>query len=101
MAPCTWRATRAACAAASAAATLACDTSVARHRERRTVDDRAGELEAHGDVGEHVLHRLERADRPAELLALRRVADGEVDELLGHAEELRCGGERAAVERGR
>src|SRR5206468_10370061 len=47
---------------------------------------------------ERVLDRLERADRHVELHALARVRDGERDQPVAHAEQLRRGGERAAVE---
>ena len=52
-------------------------------------------LELHLAVGQQVLHRLEGADRLAELLALARVVGREVDQPVGDAELLRGAGEGA------
>src|SRR5712671_1954191 len=50
------------------------------HRERERVGD------VH--VGELVLHRLERADRLAELLTLVRIAHGHVEHRLSETDQL-------------
>ena len=106
MAPCTWRTVFAASTAASRRGHLrvrdvdGARGAVVRHRERGAIDDRPGELDAHRDIGEQVFHRLERADRLAELLALGGVAHGHVEHLLADAEQL-CGAcQRGTVERG-
>ena len=51
-----------------------------------------------GHVGELELHRLEVGDRPAELLPLLRVRDGEVEGALREADGHRGDGDAAAVE---
>jgi hypothetical protein len=62
----------------------------------RLVDRRARRLDEHEQIGAHVLDGLERADRPAELVADLGVLDGEIETALGAADLL--GGERDAAE---
>ena len=61
----------------------------------RAVDGGARHLGAREHVGEHVLDRLERADRPVELHPLLRVGDRELGQPVGEP-ELQRGGERGA-----
>ena len=68
------------------------------HRPCGAGDGRRGELDGEGGVGEVVLHRLEAADRHAELLAVGDVGDGEVEHRCGQPDELRGRAERAPVE---
>ena len=56
---------------------------------RDTRHHRPRELVADRDVGEQVLERLVRADRLAELLALRAVVDRDVEHALRETEQLR------------
>ena len=51
----------------------------------------------HEHLGEHVLDRLEAADRSPELLAILRVVVGELQRALGQA-ELDAGNDRRALE---
>ena len=55
-----------------------------RRRLRR--ETRSGQRDVH--VGDHMLCRLERGDRPAELLAHLGVGDGSVDHRLTDADEI-------------
>src|SRR5262249_13211823 len=78
-----------------------------RDRERdvadeRVVEGRAGRVDrgargllAHEDVGEHVLQRLEGADRPPDLLAPLGVVGRELGRRLGDPEQLRRDKRRA------
>ena len=67
------------------------------HRGRGAADRGPGEGELLERVGEVVLHRLERADRHAELLALLGVVDGQVEHPLAEPDELGGGAEREPV----
>ena len=61
------------------------------------MSSRAG-VDLHGHVGELELHRLEVGDRPAELLALLRVRDREVEGALREPDGHRGDRDAAAVE---
>ena len=58
-------------------------------RPRRFVGQQAGTVDRGGDVGEPVLHGLERADGHAELTALLHVGDADVERALRQADERR------------
>ena len=62
-------------------------------RDRREGGERARRLGAHRHVRRAVLHRLEGADRPAELLPHLRVLDRVLERALGDADRL-GGGEQ-------
>ena len=92
MAPCTWRATRAARSAASEARALAIEACSDALRQAAgqgvggPVGGRTGELQLHPGVGQQVLDRLEAADGLAELAALLGVVGGHGDHAVGQAE---------------
>ena len=86
--------------AASSALRLAMLTCTGSRVDRGAVHERAGELEREPGVREMVLHRLERTDGHAELLALLHVVDGQFQHAVGEPALLRGGAEHAAVERG-
>ena len=67
---------------------------VAAARPTRRARAKASSLSG---VGEVVLHRLERADRHAELLALLGVVDREVEHPLAEPDELGGGAEREPI----
>ena len=55
---------------------------------RGVPDQRARRLDLGGHLGAQVLHRLERADRAAELLALLRVGDRHLERAIARAEQV-------------
>ncbi len=67
-------------------------------RGGRGVQQRPGELQADRHVGELVLDRLERPDRPAELGPLPGVPDAGLQQGTARAEQLRGTGQRARVQ---
>ena len=87
MAPSTCRQFSDASAPASAASALAA-TVVHAGRTPALLDHRGRRLARHIDVGEPVLHGLERADGLAELLAHLRVVRRHREHGVGRAEQL-------------
>ena len=92
-------------ACASDAATARSGSSSARQSAAYRATARAWVTSTHS-VGEPVLERLERADRPAELVARLHVLDGRLQAPLGDAELLggeqgRAGRQRRRASRGR
>ena len=91
----------------SPAAALATDVArraarvVLGDRERGEVAGRPGPLERDQHVGELVLDRLERADRHAELLALLRVLERDVEDRLRGADHLERERDRRLLDRAR
>jgi hypothetical protein len=65
----------------------------------RRAEQRPGELEPDRHVGELVLDRLERPDRPAELAPLPGMADAGLQQGAARAEQLRRAGQRARLAR--
>ena len=94
--PCVCRASPTAACAASVAASdrgarggQSVGPSVIDGGDRRVNQQPRG-VELHVAVGEHVLDRLERADRAAELIPLLSVFDGAIQRPLPGADQLGC-----------
>ena len=103
--PCTWtavshtvRAARAQYAFATRPAASASDGCEVVDRPRRVQRDAERAFHQAARVGEQVLHRLERTDRDAVLLPLRRVRDRDVEHAAHHADEV--GAREREAERG-